>query len=333
MLKKISKKGYEFSFSWLFALIVGAVFIFLAIYVSTNIIQTKQFETETLSGKKIGVLLTPVETNLEQDRFATIFVSEETKVLNNCVLPYENTNPFGSQEIRVSMKQTFSDEWNEMTGVESTFHNKYLFSSNSVFGSKEIYVFAKPLVLPFKIADLVMLWGDAENFCFVNAPRDISSELSELSMTNIHIVSTTASCPAESVKVCFTGSSCDIQVNIDNANNRGTVKKDGQTLSYVESLGNDRFGLMFAAIFSAPEQYTCQIKRLMAHASYLAQAHSQKAKFLAPASRCPYASLSMALDNYASTAKSIAFSGAQLTEIYSKAKEVNLENPRACKIF
>ena len=138
------KKGQlQISFAWIFAIFIGAVVIFLAIYTATQIVGTKQYESESFRAKQIGVLLTPVETNLEQGKFATIYVPDETIIFNNCTTP-SPSNPFGSQEIRVSTKPAFSGKWQEMTGVESTFHNKYLFSSSSVSGEEEFYAFSKP---------------------------------------------------------------------------------------------------------------------------------------------------------------------------------------------
>lgn len=59
------KKAFEFSFGWIFAVIVGAVFIFLAIYASMKLLETQRNTQDTELGKKLGIILTPLETSLE----------------------------------------------------------------------------------------------------------------------------------------------------------------------------------------------------------------------------------------------------------------------------
>ena len=76
VIKIKGKRGYEFSFAWLFALIVGAALIFFAIYSANQIIGTKRIEAESLRAKQIGVLVNPAETNLESARIITITVAD-----------------------------------------------------------------------------------------------------------------------------------------------------------------------------------------------------------------------------------------------------------------
>src|SRR3989344_5411175 len=96
----MKKKGYEFSFAWIFAIFVGAIIIFLAVYASTKIIGLKKYEEETTTGKSLGSFLNPLSTNLEQAKIAKILVQDETKIFNSC----NNENIFGAQEIRTSIK-------------------------------------------------------------------------------------------------------------------------------------------------------------------------------------------------------------------------------------
>jgi len=118
-MKADSKRGYEFSFAWLFAIIIGAMVIFLAIYVATQIVGTKVFERETIEAKEIGVLLTPVETNIEEGIFATLFVPDETRIINTC--DEETRNHFGSQGISIALRSDIGKEWDDFPGVEREY--------------------------------------------------------------------------------------------------------------------------------------------------------------------------------------------------------------------
>ena len=332
----MKKRGYEFSFAWLFTIIVGATVIFLAIYIATQITQIKQFEEESAEAKHIGILLTPVETNLEEGKFARIILGDETKIINDCI-NQTNSNPFGSQQIGVSIKPSFGKEWTELSGVESTFHNKYIFSNRTLQGKDNFYVLSKPLNLPFKVADLIMIWSDKDLYCFDigGAPEIVAAELEDLNMTNVIIKS--SSCPDGSVKVCFhTGSDCDINVGTV----QGIVTKNGQNVYYVKSFGADKYGLMYAAIFSDPDIYNCQVKRLMAHASYLSDVYKLKSAYFMSIARntaiCSTATMQLPLETYKDAANETAdiLTSSNLINVRSKAEEVDTINePLQCKLF
>ena len=81
------KKGVEFSFGWLFALIVGAAIIFLAIYAAIKLVGTEREVLEAGIAKELGIILTPVETGLEEGKVVgPIKFASETRVYNNCTL-------------------------------------------------------------------------------------------------------------------------------------------------------------------------------------------------------------------------------------------------------
>ena len=157
-----NKKALEFSFSWIFAIIVGAVIIFLAVYASTEFIKTEKTKQDTVLGKQLGIILTPIETNLETGKITKISIPEETRIYNECK---SSQGTFGTQKISLATK-LLNDEWGK-PGFPSTFNNKYIFSQDVIEG-KEYFDFVKPFNMPFKIADLIYLWPSDENFCFVN---------------------------------------------------------------------------------------------------------------------------------------------------------------------
>ena len=244
----MNKRGYEFSFVWIFAVIVGAFIIALAIFAANKLIDTQRLGIESERGKQIGVLLNPVETNLEQTKITKITVSDATRIYNRCRF----SGVFGSQDISTSIKSGIGEEWRSQEGAASSFHNKYLFSSSVVEGDKEFYLLSKPFEFPFKVADFIILWSDKQDYCFVNPFQEIEEELSSLNPENILVANNINDCPSASIKVCFSTrpQECDIEVN----SNTGTVyKKDAQeTFHYVESFDfNNKFPMLYAAIFSS----------------------------------------------------------------------------------
>lgn len=310
MIKRGSKKGYEFSFAWIFAMFVGAAFIGLAIYSATQLIQMKQGEIDSQRAKQIGVILTPVETGLEEGKFATLAVRDETEIIGSC-RPPSATNPFGSQLISVSSDFGFG-KGIDSSGVNSTFHNRYIFSSKPLRGDEEFYALSKPFNFPFKIADMIIMWSDQQSFCFLSAPAEVRSEITALNMTNVFLTLQSSNCPQQSTHVCFSsGADCDVIVN--DQNNQGKVSKGAINLDYIKPSGPDKYGMMYAAIFSDPDIYNCQLRRISARASELSAAYLEEARLLS-VSPSPCASgLILPLDLYNS--KFLAFSAGDLTDL------------------
>ena len=127
----MNKGGYEFSFSWIFALMAGAVIIFLAIYAAFQFSDALNFGRNTATAKKIGVILTPLETDLESGISYPLTVREETIIFNNCDPPTVR-NFFGSQEISVSIKSDLIRNSEIDSAGKSKFNNKYLFSKKKL---------------------------------------------------------------------------------------------------------------------------------------------------------------------------------------------------------
>ena len=88
-----------------------------------------------------------------------------------------------------------------------------------------------------------------------------------LSLKQANLINTTP-CPTNSVKVCFEGGNCEIRVYSD------YVRKENQNLYF------EGDALMYGAIFSDPDVYNCQTKRLMKRVSQLALLYDEKAQFI-----------------------------------------------------
>jgi hypothetical protein len=265
----MNRKGFELSFGWLFAIIVGAVIIFLAIYAAGKLASNQNQIINTETGKELGILLSPVETNLESGELSFITFPRDTKVGNMC----SDLGNFGSQKINITSDTGISG--GNDVGVASSFYNKYIFSSTIIDG-KTLYVFAKPVEIAYKIADLILIWSDKESYCFVMPPREIEDELSAMKPKNIYVAevaSKISNCSKSSKKVCFTANTntkCDIQVSM---NSKAVTK--GNSTVYFEGTA-----LLYGAIFASPSTYECQVKRLMKRNSELALLYAGKANNL-----------------------------------------------------
>ena len=214
----MKKNAYlQISFAWLFAIIVGVFILFLAIYATTKLISTEQETLDAKTGKEIGILLNPLETSFETAKVTSFTMPVETRIYNKC----DDYGMFGKQIIQISQKSF--NEWTE-TDIDISFSNKYIFSEKHVEG-KKFYVFSKPFDFPFKVTDLIYMISSLEEYCFINPPEDIETEISDLKQKNLLF----EDCSDDSIKVCFDSSDCDVSVNY-NAKyvEQGKIRMDDQ---------------------------------------------------------------------------------------------------------
>jgi hypothetical protein len=260
----MNKKGLEFSFGWLFAIVVGAAIIFLAVYAAIKFIGSEQTVQETQAAKQLETILTPIETGYEAGKSSPpIVFPGVTRVYNNC----SSEGNFGEQSIRVST--LFGNKWQEQ-GLPIVSYNKYIFSPD-LMQSKEMYVLSKQFEMPFKVANILIIWSD--KYCFENPTPEIENEITDLNLNNINITDDITKCDKNSKKVCFVSQldECDVFVNT----NANSVTKRGSPPVYYEG------SLIYGAIFSEPEVYECQLKRLMKRTSELALLYNDKSGIVA----------------------------------------------------
>ena len=268
----MNKRGFEFIFAWLFAIIVGAVIIFLAIYASTKLVKTQREVQDTELGKELGIILNPIETGLETAQASKISFSSETRIFNEC----KTISTFGSQRISTATKSGIGEEW-QSPGEQSTFYNKYIFSE-SIAEGKDFVTFSKPFEMPFKVANLIYIWPLGDSYCLINPPGEIEDEVSDLSLDGFSIAAKASECPQDSKKICFTGTGCDIDITLDASKKiSGSAKKKNADRVYFESSS-----LLYGAIFADSRTYECQLERLMRRTSELSGLYYSKSAFLAP---------------------------------------------------
>ncbi|MCK4647611.1 hypothetical protein KAT24_01625 [Candidatus Pacearchaeota archaeon] len=254
------KRGaLQISFGWLFAIIIGAFIIFLAVFGVTKLMKTEQTTIDAKSGKELGVLLNPLETSLESAKTTSFTMPAESRIYNGC----NNAGNFGKQLIKISQKSF--NKWTE-TNIDVGFSNKYIFSKEIVEG-KKFYIFSKPFDFPFKVSDLMYITSSKDIYCFVDAPEEIEEEIKTINQTNLLV----GDCSDNMINVCFSGN-CDINVDYD----EGYVKKQGEIhpMYFVSD------ALMYAAIFGDVEVYECQLKRLMQRIEELSLIYRDKTRLI-----------------------------------------------------
>lgn len=271
-MKKIlkSKQGFlQISFPWLFAMIVGALILFLAIYGVTRLISTEETIQSVKASKELGILLNPLETGFEEAKTTSLSFPVETRIYNKC----NSLGNFGRQLIQIS--QLSMGKWTETdlgADADVGFSNKYIFS-NSVVEGKTMLIFSKPFEFPFKTADLIYITSEKDKYCFIDAPDDIQEEIGNLGQANL-LVNKEDDCEEDedAVMVCFSSRSteCPITVNYDEE----YLNKRGSRMNFKGD------ALMYAAIFSEAEVYDCQLRRLMKRVANLALLYKDKSELI-----------------------------------------------------
>jgi len=316
----MGKKGYlQISFGWMFALFVGAFIIFIAIYASSNVIEIGRDTHAVKTGKEISILLNPLETGFETGKTNSIKTSLETKIYNRC----NDFGNFGTQGLSVLQKSM--GDWNKER-MQINFKNKYLFSEESVQG-KKFYLFSKPFEFPYKVADLIYLTSEQETYCFTGLEQEgkelenIKRELNFLDQKNLNTTCSNEELNSDkTIKVCFSNSrNCDVIVDY----NEETIKKEGEIIRFK---GN---ALMYAGIFSGPEIYECEVKRLVKRTANLARIYRDKAQ-LNTAKGCNF---NINLNRLISSANGYSDS-ANLRSLYQVVEEMkNKNNLAECKLW
>jgi len=314
-----NKKAFEMSFAWMFAIIAGTAILFIAIYATSQFIETRRYEIDTQTSAKLAILLDPLETSLESGKSSLLSFSSETRIFNDKCYTYGN---FGEQSIGITSSSGIGKKW-QTPSYGKPQYNKYIFSG-SVEESKDFYVFSKPFKTPFKVSDLIIFSG--QNYCFIQAPEaeEIKDELQGLNIKNAYFTDTKSNCSENSKKVCFSSSSgCDIAVYGNNYDfSSGYVSKEGKNLYYVDSL-------IYAALFSSPEVYECNVKRLMLRLVNLCLIYKDKIELLEK--RGCSSNLDAHLTELANLANNLNSSKGLLL-VQEKAQEIEQIN-EACKVY
>jgi len=276
---KMDKRGFEFSFVWLFSLIVGAIIIFLAIYAATKLIGSSEYEINTKTAADLRNVLNPLGTSFEDSKSEKIELIRDTRVYITC---NSEKGYFGENRIQLSEKSSFKD-WSE-PGGDIAIENQYLFSENSIQG-ETLYFIVTPFEMPYKVADIMSVFS--QKYCFVNTPEKIEKEIESLkgNILPINLTNSINQCEINSITVCFQNSGCDINVKgaCTDKECEGDLYKNG----FVEKNNTQIYysgELLYGAVFSSPENYQCNVKRLVRKLGYVSEVYSEKSRL--SANRC-----------------------------------------------
>lgn len=320
----LTKRGFEFSFAWLFAIIVGAFILFTAIYAAVRFLNVGVDIGNIKTAKEISIIFNPLETGLASGKSSIMRLNLNTRIYNKC----SGDGNFGSQEFSVSQKSGFTKDW-PVAEDGIVMYNKYVFSDDYEEG-KEFYFFSKPFEMPFKISEIIFL--TSKRYCFLNAPDFIEDEVKQLELKNVKI----ENCSSEDKRVCFGSGDCDIVVYGDcseNCNSEhgeysfGHTTKNGKEIYYIGSL-------VYASIFSSPELYECNFKRLMMRIRQISYLYKDEVGFLA--SRGCGDAMTSNLINLAEKADSAKKSSiSSMLSLKDAAEELDMQNSAqgGCRIY
>ena len=269
---KSKKAEFDLPFGVIFSIIAGAVIIFIAIFAAVSFANIGKHTQYSEAAQRISSILDPVVNGIASGYSQRVDFKRDTRIYLTC---NERTSlsSFGRQGISFAEESGIVKKW-QKPGAEIQRYNKYIFGENMSEG-RTLYILSKPFYAGFSVDDIVLL--GFEKYCFIAAPERIQEEL-EVSFGNINFSSRIDLCPKNTKTVCF-GSSfngCNISVLGKCDNNyceddysMGSVAKNGKTMYY---FGN----LIYAAIFSTPDIYECNIRRLGFKTSQLAEVYSGK---------------------------------------------------------
>lgn len=317
-------KKAQMQFNWIFAIIVGGVIIFLALFFITRYVNIERYKYDSMMAKKLAILLDPLETSLDMEKVTPIELPFETRLSMKC--KYEG---IGREELRMVTKSSMGEEWQEF-GAAQSINNKYIFSKDVEQG-KTLYIFSKTFKMPFDVADLI--YATAQNYCFVSPPQSIKDTVHDLNSSYMQLVQRRQECKPNRETICFGESNCDINVfglcygfSCNDGYEYGSVRRGNETVYY------NGDALMYAAIFSKSDLYNCNVKRLLYRISTLSRLYAEKTKLL-DARGCMTGDLNDKLIGLSYEALSL-INSANIMQISDKAKVVENENGGLlCKVF
>ncbi|MEK6871510.1 MAG: hypothetical protein AABX16_01260 [Nanoarchaeota archaeon] len=316
MKKKFGdKKAIEMSFNWIFALLVGGFILLLAIYGATKFIQTSEQTLYTETAASLISLFDPLETGLASGKASELIFAKKSRLFFTCS---ETSNtPFGLQTVSFS-EQTFGDKFGE-AGQHISIKDKYVFTDDVLEG-KILYYFSKPFFMSYRVGDLVMLYSDNEPYCVYGSSEHFKDNIEDLKLANIIFSNSSSSC--KGISVCFSSisKSCDIKI----FENENYVLKKGRKMYYEGDL-------LYAALFSSPDIYECNVKRIKQRYNSLGKVYLEKIKILQRNNCQPQIGPKLAASlNYSIT------NSKSLQTFFSFVEDINAIHERAkeeCKLY
>jgi len=272
-------------FQWMFALIVGGIILFIALYATFKFVNTQSYSGGTLAAKEFEILLNPAETSYITEQAAIVPMQKETQMVLSC-----DYTGIGSESIKFKQLDNIGKKYKDF-GQEIVFNNKYVFSQSTETG-KNLYFFSKKLAVPWNF-DLI--FANLQKYCFVDAHDSIKQEIQLLNISNIKFVSNENNCLKGDIKVKFY---LDCDYDCENTIEGRVVI--GSNEKYVKGMG-----LALAAAFSSNGIYYCNLRRIAYRASLLAELYGKKAELISQ-DGCFIDTLKTELTNFKILAQKVA---------------------------
>jgi hypothetical protein len=328
-LRKISRKG-SIEFSWIFALIVGALILFLAFYFVGNKLLAGNQEQSTLSSHGLDILLNPFS------QFGDIKVMSKDMIKLSTIQNLSfYCDPTGAGQNFNEISTTV--DGNE--GIPKRIYDKYIFSPQYI-ESKNIQVLSIPFEMPWRVADIIVLIDMKKKYCFIGAPDSMKNTLGDaptgLNLTNVYFVDANMreeDCPTINTKtVCFSGSNCDIIATLY-SDNTGKIVKDFAR-SEIYFAGD---ALMYAAIFSDSDIYECNVKRLASRIENQIDIYKGKSRSMTQKG-CSFSFdfelLGTSASNIANLGENDEITSGQISKLYLDAEGIKNQNKISdCPLF
>lgn len=312
-----SKLAIAMSFNWIFAIIAGGFILFIAIYTAGKLMGMFETKSTTETAKEISTLFDPLEAGIAAGKSQQVPMQKQTRVFFYCD---ETLNPpFGEQHVSIS-ENSLGTRWtDENDMIKTPIKDKYIFTEN-VNQGKIFYMFSMPFSLPYRVADISLFTSN--KYCFYDTPTQVRDDIEGLNINIVEFPNSTKD-KCEGLKVCFGGTSkCDIKVDI----NQKYVLKNGTKLYYYDTL-------LYGAIFSSPQIYDCNVKRLGAKMNELSKVYMDKAKII-ERSNCD-AKIVDKIANVMIGAKNITNSKNILTlgTLADEINSINIAGNSGCRLY
>lgn len=325
-LNKITNKKAVMEFSWIFAVIVGAIILFLAFYfVGTNLL-SKHYEQATIEAQSLDIILNPFSQfgEIKELDSRPLSLPQKSTITFSCSEP--TTQSLGTNEITIISKTE--------RGIPRVVYDKYIFVEQQL-ETKKFQALSAPFEMPWRVAEIIILWPYDKAYCFINSPQFIKDSLGNESSTGLNISSIYFdNCPESSIRVCFargtaTGTNCDIRVSIQysaDLGHKGSTLKQGSTFYFASD------ALMYASIFSDKKIYDCNLKRLASRLYSEASIYEEKTKALLQ--RGCSVSFNLVALKQASLELSSSVSESRLNQLWQVANQLKQQNNMAsCSLF
>ncbi len=308
-------KKAQAEFAWIFAVIVGAVILFLTFFFIGRQFFVQETKTTTELTRGLDLLLAPFSYLGAIAEFSTneITLNDKTSLSFDC-----SSENLGYSVLTVNAKEQ---------SASNEIYDKYIFARD--MDTRKIIALSKPFEMPFRVADVMILIPE-DNYCIVNAPSEVENELHDMNLTGFSFYNSLSSCDEDDITICFGSISCDVKI-MDKCGSKCEYDY-GQVFRGSEKMYYSGRALLYSAMFSSQGVYNCNVQRLMTRLNLLVKIYKNKDYELAQQD-CDenYGDYLNVLSSAATLVKTNTVNVAQL---YIAAKSIDDLNDRAnCGLY